>query len=170
MPVPAVPLEIPSDEDWKQCERILTALPDDYKAFLASYGTGVVDDFLWVFNPASKNTHLNLNAQIELILSALSQSERAFPEVFSMPRFPAANGFLPVAGTDNGDSLFWVVDGPKPNNWTIAVMGPRSPKVFSHNSGFVAFLRGLIRGDVHCDIFPSDFLRSPTVSFVATLG
>ncbi|WP_197534769.1 SMI1/KNR4 family protein [Symmachiella dynata] len=168
MPPPVIPLEIPSDDDWKRCKRDLTNLPDDYKDFLMQYGSGVVDDFLRVFNPAAENEHLNLISQAKIILSALEESSRNFPDMFSMPSYPATNGFLPFASTDNGDNIFWVVNGQNPNLWTIAVMGPRSPEVFRHESGFVEFLVAMIRSDIRCKIFPSDFPDAPPISFVAT--
>lgn len=169
MPPPAEPLEVPSDEQWKQCERDLTYLPSDYREFVQQYGTGVVDDFLWVFNPAAENEHLNLFSQSKIILAALEESSREFPDVFTMPRFPSRNGLLPFAGTDNGDNIFWVVNGRNPDEWTIAVMGPRSPELFRHHSGFVQFLISMIRSDLRCKVFPSDFPDDPPISFVATL-
>jgi len=167
MPLPPQPLEVPSWKDWRRYEHELTKLPGDYKEFIRRYGTGVIDDFLWVFNPAADNPYLNLISQAQSILPALEETSRKFPDLFSVPTFPEVSGFLPFASTDNGDNVFWVADG-KPDQWTIAVMGPRSPDCFYHGVGIVDFLVSMIRGDTRCRIFPADFPSDPPLKFVAT--
>lgn len=35
-------------------------LPLDYKKFINKYGTGSINDFIWILNPFSENENLNL--------------------------------------------------------------------------------------------------------------
>ncbi len=169
MPPPEEPLEVPTLGDWERCECEISPLPLDYRAFISAYGTGTVDDFLWVFNPASGNEFLNLVSQRRAILSALAITARQSPARFSMPRFPEPGGFLPFAGTDNGDSLFWVTAG-EPDAWTVAVMGPRAPDVYRYEGGLVAFLVAIIAEGFDCGGFPDDFPSGRKVDFAARLG
>ena len=76
MPPPANPVESPRADDWQLVEaRMLVELPSDYKEFIATYGTGAVDNFLWVLNPFSHNDNLNLIKQVGL-RSRISASVR----------------------------------------------------------------------------------------------
>lgn len=169
MPAPAEPLEVPTFEDWQRCERELTAVPDDYRSFVEAYGTGVIDDFIWLVNPISANKYLNLVSQSRIILDALEETSTKFPGMYPMPRFPDPGGLLPFAGTDNGDSLFWVTNG-KPNSWTVAVMGPRSPECYCYDCGMLEFVLALLRTELNCAAFPSDVPGTPPLLFHATLG
>lgn len=162
--VPTNPLEVPTLDDWRDYERDLTVLPSDYKEFISLYGTGLVDQFLAVYNPASRNDYLNLLWQREAALSVLSEKVLRSPDMYPMTCFPEPEGFLPFAGTDNGDTLYWVTRG-KPADWTVAVMGPRNPKVFRYEGGMVDFLIAILRREVHCSVFPSGFPDPPPVSF-----
>jgi hypothetical protein len=57
---PANPSELPDRAGWGPVEAALgLMLPEVYKAFISTYGTGAVDGFLWVFNPFSENQPLN---------------------------------------------------------------------------------------------------------------
>ena len=164
MPPPAEPLDIPSPDDWKRCERELTKLPNDYKEFIRTYGTGCVDDFLYICNPIAPNESLNIISLAAHVLEALEEIACESPDHFSMPRFPTPGGFLPFGGTDNGDNLFWVTEG-EPDQWTVAVMGPRAPECFYHNAGMLDFLVAIIRRDVNCDVFRSSFPEPPPLTF-----
>lgn len=53
--------------------RLGMVLPDDYKDFLREYGSGRVGQFLWIFNPFSKNENLNLERQVRLQAAVLRE-------------------------------------------------------------------------------------------------
>ena len=57
---PQRPSEQPSDNDWLEVEDQFGSLPNDFKVFLADYGTGWIDGFLWILDPARRNENLNL--------------------------------------------------------------------------------------------------------------
>ena len=170
LPRPETPLEVPTDSDWDRCRSELTVLPSDYRELLSLYGTGVIDDFLWIYNPAAANEHVNLVSKARIVVAALGESASRFPSKFTMKMFPETGGYLPFAGTDNGDSIFWVTHGSDPNRWPIAVMGPRSPEVVQFDLSLVPFLVRLLRRELHCSIFPADFPSEQPLSFTATFG
>src|SRR5215216_123968 len=74
MPPPPTPSEPPNEGGWQSVEaRLGMELPEDYKQFITHYGTGAVDTFLWVLNPFSTNTHLNLFDEGRVKLEALRE-------------------------------------------------------------------------------------------------
>lgn len=156
MPAPSKGLEIPTVSDWAIIESQLGKLPSDYRAFIGSFGTGLIDNFLWVFSPCASNEFVNIASQASVILNGLAESARTFPDLFTLLRHPAPGGFLPFGSTDNGDNLFWVTKG-EPDSWTVAVMGPRSAECYYHNGGMSDFLCNLLERKIHCSIFPDDF-------------
>jgi len=53
-PPPSIPNE--AQGDWEQVEAtIKLILPNDYKKLISQYGSGRFSDFLYIFNPFSKN-------------------------------------------------------------------------------------------------------------------
>jgi hypothetical protein len=46
LPPPPAPLEVPTKAAWAAAERALAPLPEDYKEFVETYGTGSIDGFL----------------------------------------------------------------------------------------------------------------------------
>lgn len=144
---------------WESVRSSLGQLPSDYREFIDTYGCGVVDDFLSVFGPWPRNEFLSIVVQAHVILDGLAVSAARYPDVFKMPRFPEPGGYLPFAGSDNGDSLFWVTEGD-PESWTVAVMGPRSSESFFYDGSMTAFFCDVLERTIRCPMFPSDF---PTV-------
>ena len=159
---PAEPAEAPRPEDWPSAEaRLGTPLPDDYKTFIEAYGTGRIDDFLWVFNPFSEHQHLNLlerAREMPEIYAELGEEGHEHPP----PIFPSPSGLLVFGATDNGDFLFWKTSGP-PNDWTVVVNESRAPEYEEFRGGLAYFLVTVLRRRYRSNIFPDDFpSASPT--------
>src|SRR5947209_4673448 len=121
---PENPQEVPDSTLWQAVETDLTRLPADYKDFVSRYGTGSIDSFIWIFNPASRNPHLNFQQQVRKQLEVLREINERETEPF-IPLFPNSSGVLPFGITDNGDLLFWETNGD-PDNWAVGVFEARS--------------------------------------------
>jgi hypothetical protein len=160
LPPPTAPLELPSDAIWAECESELIRMPTDFKEFLESYGTGAIDGFLWIFNPASKNPNLNLVLQVKRQLSALSHllREKAESRVYAV--FPEDGGLLPFGITDNGDVLFWRTLG-SPENWSVVVGESRAPEYNEYKRTMTGFLTSILSKQEVVPVFPQDFPNSP---------
>jgi hypothetical protein len=155
---PPSPVETPRHaEDWAAAEADLgTPLPADYKAFIEQYGTGVVDDFLWVFNPFSANEHANLASEARGRLDALRSLRDEFEVDIRHELFPAVGGLLPFGATANGDVLFWETAG-EPRNWTVIVSDARAPEYEHFRSNMTDFLHDILSRKEVCRIFPGSF-------------
>ncbi len=146
--------------NWPEIEAQLgTRLPADYKVFIDTYGSGVIDGFLTVFNPFWPNKYINLIDQVPLRLEALG-GLRAFadrhPEWLPYRSFPDFAGLFPFAGSDNGDTIYWLTDG-HPDNWRIVAGSARSPRFAEFQSNAVTFLADILTKTIACGIFPRDF-------------
>lgn len=162
MSPPSTPFEVPAKGQWLNVESQLgTALPDDYKEFVQVYGTGSVDNFLWIFNPVSKNENINLLAQIKTQLAVLIELQ-SYGETIPYKLFPAEGGLLPFAITDNGDVLFWQSVGD-PNDWTVLVNEARSPEWAVFDMPMSKFLFEILSRRRGCNIFPKSFPRTPPI-------
>ena len=158
---PANPFEVPRQENWSTVKRQLGDLPEDYRAFLERFGTGVVNSFIWVLNPASANRYLNLLAQVEPILGALKTlSLSGEPCPYAL--HPARCGLLPFGKTDNGDALFWLTKG-QPDRWTVVVNAARDPTYEEFACSATDFLAGVLSRRLRSVIFPESFPRGPTI-------
>jgi len=158
---PISPVDSGTSKDWEEIEKLSGInLPDDYKQFITTFGTGQFGNFLLPFNPFSSNQHLNLLKQVEMRLDSMRKMIEIYgTDDYPYPLYPDADGLLPWGSTDNGDQLFWLTTG-NPNNWSVVVHAPRDG-VFEHYAeSMTSFLEKLIRRDVVSQIFPKDFLEN----------
>jgi hypothetical protein len=156
---PSSPNEVPQQHEWPQIEAQLgTSLPADYKDFVSLYGTGKIDNFLWIFNPSSQNENINLATQFRVQLSALSELQ-AYGEVLPYKLFPEPDGVFPFAITDNGDVLYWKTSG-SPDTWTVLVNEARSPDWEAFDLVMTVFLSKVLSRQIHPRAFPNVFPSS----------
>ncbi len=162
LPPPARPYDASGDFSIVE-ESLETGLPDDYKAFVRSYGYGKVCDFISIHNPFSSNEYVNLINGLDIFkrelnyLGSKHDSERRYDS------FPAIPGLLPFAGTDNGDTLFWLVDG-NPNDWRTVIGEARAPIYEEYELSFSELLAAYVSDNLNSKII--DSLDDLTKEFV----
>jgi hypothetical protein len=153
---PVRPFEAPTNIEWNAVENELgVSLPDDYKIFIQLYGSGRAANFLWVFNPFSRNENLNLIEQSRVQIKVLIELQ-FYGEILPYKLFPEENGLLPFAITDNGDVLFWQVVG-EPNNWPVVINETRSPEWIGFNMTMTNFFMEVFSKRLTCSFFPKAF-------------
>jgi hypothetical protein len=127
LPPPSRPNETGGGASWSEIERrIGTALPADYKAFIAVYGTGRVDDFLVILNPFTANPYIDLVDHALNDPEGLAGLRRDHPGLYRFDRYPAPGGLMPFGVADNGDVFYWKTAGPA-EGWTVVVCEARGP-------------------------------------------
>jgi hypothetical protein len=155
LPLPEIPVEKPDAEDWVRLDTEFCKLPPDFKEFISSFGTGQVDNFLWILNPFSQNKFLNPLSQLELIRESFHIAEKDFGEK-TPALFPNPEGLLPFGITDNGDTIFFKTIGPS-SEWSIVVTSPRDPEKDEFLCGFTEWLTGILTRKLKSCCFPEDF-------------
>ena len=154
VPPPAAPFEAFTGP-WEPIEAELgTALPQDYKDFVRTYGSGYFMQFLGINVPRSENPNVRFESQVPVICSGFLDDED-----LPYPLWPNEDGLLPFGGTDNGDELFWLTRGP-PDTWKVVVWdrGLGGFEVFDRR--LTDFLAGLATGEILPKEFPEDLLPS----------
>jgi hypothetical protein len=152
---PPSPIEAPSAEDWNIVENSLRGLPTDYKAFVEKFGTGAINQFIWVLNPTAANPYLNLLKQMAPILGALKEvRDNGEPSPYAL--YPEPSGLLPFAKTDNGDAMFWLTQGD-PNEWPVVVNAARDASYEKFDCNMTRFLAGILTRNLRCSIFHDSF-------------
>lgn len=152
-----------AEVDWDCVEAAIgLRLPVDYKGLVETYGAGQFDRFLTVHQPVTPF----LNS--ELAYQARRQSELlAHLRDGGREHIPFAEGaLLPVAGTDNGDTLYWVIEHPDdPDAWTITGNEARNTLWPRFPGGITDFLYAVLSRQIKFPIFPRDFPRSRNPRF-----
>ena len=165
LPPPAHPVEPARPEGWAAVEAALgTELPGDFKAFTERYGSGTVDDFLYLFNPFASGQDGNLVVEKDRVLAAYRQTRVRFPDRLALPPFPEPGGVLPLGRTDNGDELYWVTDGD-PDGWPVALVESRAALQELHQVPVTGFLAALAANQLASRILPADVLGRPSHRF-----
>ena len=165
LPPPADPVEPGRPDGWAEVEAALgTELPSDFKAFTERYGSGTVDDFLYLFNPFARGQDGNLLVERDRVLAAYRQTRARFPDRLALPPFPEPGGLLPLGRTDNGDELYWVTDGD-PDGWPLALLESRAALQELHPMPVTEFLAALAANQLTSRILPDDLLDRPSHQF-----
>jgi len=118
---PQKPLGTGSTRGWKDVEKKLgTALPDDYKEIIDTYGIGWFGNWVCIYSPFHER--YNLPKRHEDICCWIRESIEDDPESFPpYPLFPTKGGLLFVGQSDNAEAVCYVTEG-NPEDWSIVTM------------------------------------------------
>jgi hypothetical protein len=157
VPPPASPTA--ADGDFAAVEADLgTNLPADYKALVHRYGYGTFSDFLNFWSPFF--APCTMMSQARDALDANRSLARIAPKAVPFQPFPAKDGALPWAVTDNGDYVQWLTWG-EPDAWPVAVWNPRGgPEYDLVEGGAAALLVQWLGGRSSLSTIPSPTFRS----------
>jgi hypothetical protein len=156
-PPPSQPVERTDPGIWQQVEKELnSSLPQDYKKLVDQYGSGSWLNYLWVFNPQSKDTKLNLLDQIKRQLYADRMIKKKFNGEIAFPLFPDVGGLLPWAITENRERLYWLTEGDS-LNWPTIIYESRGSKHEIHTLTCTALISGWVSGEISIKIFADHF-------------
>ena len=166
LPPPAAPQEPGRPEGWAEVEAAMgTGLPEDFKAFTELYGSGKVDDFLYLFNPFAEGQDGNLLFEKDRVLAAYAETRAKFPQRLPLPPFPEAGGVLPLGRTDNGDELYWATGGAT-GDWPVVLLEARAARQELHHLPVTGFLAALAAGELVTRVLPEELVHRPTHEFI----
>jgi hypothetical protein len=159
LPPPAVAVDQPGEEDWAAAELAVgLTLPPDFKRFVTRYGSGSIDDFLVVFNPAAARQAMRFGPATEAYLAGLREIRGFAPDEVPFPIHPEPGGLLPWGTTDNGDVGYFVTSpADDPAQWSIAVGEVRGPEWFTHPGPVTSFLADVLDRSIQVSVFPTGF-------------
>ena len=158
LPPPQSPVE--NKGDWKEAEKeIGTALPEDYKEFISTYGTGSISHEFQIMNPFSKNKFFNLAIQHEAIRESWAELHEEFPRDHPYPPWPNLGGILRWGTTGNGDDIFWLTK-EMPNEWSVVVFHHSSARLIAYQGlGMARFLVELLSHELKDNPFHPDAFK-----------
>jgi hypothetical protein len=167
LPPPESPLE--STGEWKDvAKEIGTPFPEDYKKFIAAYGTGSICNEFQIMNPFSKNKHFKLARAIEEIAESYGNLHERHPSEYPYPPWPNLGGILRWGTTGNGDDIFWLTS-EMPDKWSVVVHHHTSARMITFRGlGMVDFLVNLLEGTLKDNPFHPDMLKPPEYVSVST--
>ncbi|MGW0184612.1 SMI1/KNR4 family protein [Streptomyces sp. NPDC003362] len=154
------PARQPSPNDWAPVEQYIgSALPDDFKAFLDAYGTGVLSDELVVFHPRGSSPLLERMHRIHLTFT--ERRERAARDGdcqhIPYPFHPTPGGLISWGYDHSGDEHFFLPCDRDPNRWkVVTVIHEEGCVVFDgpFTNFALAFVRELAEVDQYHGIDP----------------
>ncbi|MFS0901780.1 SMI1/KNR4 family protein [Priestia aryabhattai] len=160
LPPPENPHGTGDETQWTTIFSLLgTDLPSDYIKFIKTYGTGSIDNFLWILTPFVNDEYVNFFLRKKEMSSAYSQSKLKFPQYYKHYKhhvYPETGGILPWGYTENGDELYWLTEGST-DEWKVVVYESRSPENYIYSLSMTDFLYQIITKKLVCDAFLDDF-------------
>mgnify|MGYP001760308478 CR=1 FL=1 len=128
-------------------------LPLSYIEFIANFGAGNIDDFLWILSPFTDNPNLNIFKRTEEILPILSDEFEYVSELLSVIK---TNPSFLVATTDNGDYIFHCQNE---NETQIIVLESRLGKAEKYEMSFTQFLYQLLSQTINSAILEAELFE-----------
>lgn len=137
---PRVPFACGDPTQWNEfAEQYRLHLPADYRTLIAHYGTGGFLNFLGINSPFASRSALMAYHKRE------AAYYRDMQHVF--PIYPEDSGLLCVGADENGDKLFWLMQGT-PDKWPVVFFSSDfdAYELYDHNltTFLVRWLRGAI--------------------------
>ena len=127
-----------SADEWGAIEKkIELTLPNSFKSYISIYGTGIVGDYICIFNPLSTNPKTNFFHNLEMIIRAETETGDL------TPLYPSNPGLVPFATTYDGHTFFWHTSGI-PDDWPIVIKEVRSKNTEEYQMNIVEFLVGIL--------------------------
>jgi hypothetical protein len=167
------PAREPSPEDWTEvADYVRSALPSDFKAFLDTYGTGVICGELVVFHPRGSSPLLT---RMRKIHESFGQSWRRDSDEYPFRFHPDPGGLISWGYDYSGDEhFFWSCD-PEPDRWKVVTnINGTEPEVFDgpFTDFVLSFVKRLRDVDPHHGIDPDalEFLEPEDLNELAEQG
>ncbi|MET7489908.1 SMI1/KNR4 family protein [Streptomyces sp. NPDC005538] len=140
------------ERDWRALEdRAGIEFPDDYKGFVSAYGSGCLNDQLYLFHPrgVAGDDGLRLESLWEQAGYAYAELSRNAPDMYPY----AADGCLPIARSSSGNHVFLSPPKAGGKDWSVVIdMGEWGELPLS----FTDFLWTALRGDLEIPIIEDE--------------
>ena len=134
-----------------------TALPQDYKDYVALYGSGYFMQFLNIHLPKSWTVHLRLGAKVKFVAKACREIFKDDEVDLPFPIWPDPGGLMVFGLTGGGDYLFWLTRGT-PQDWPIVVWDCGAEENELFDCDMTDFLTGIATGAFLSDVFDVEAL------------
>ncbi|MFF8381352.1 SMI1/KNR4 family protein [Streptomyces sp. NPDC015661] len=133
-------------------ERLGTALPQDYKDLVDTYGGGVFDETIWILEPGCTDEGYDL-------LAVVAERAEVLARLWGLgepkPVELAADGsnVLPFAYIEgSGAYLYWLTgETAPPEEWTVLVNEGRGPEWEHHAVSAAEFVAGVLTGRIRSE-------------------
>ncbi|WP_175412326.1 SMI1/KNR4 family protein [Streptomyces sp. TRM64462] len=133
--------------DWKATEAAYNVVfPEDYKEFIRTFGNGTIEGMIGVKIPivTSDPTVRRVDTLPRPALENPDVSKWIRPDLGEKYRLTQ---ILVWGDTDSADTLGWIVGGPDPEKWPLAVYSRGDAAWSVYHCGMVEFLVKLLRGE-----------------------
>ncbi|MEM5601652.1 hypothetical protein AAHB61_15850 [Bacillus cereus] len=95
LPPPEFPQKTGDKEQWGEFFGALgTELPTDYVKFIEIYGTGGIDNFLWILTPFVNDENVNYLGRQKEMKDSYIQSKKNFPQYYKHDVYPSSGGYF----------------------------------------------------------------------------
>ncbi|MFJ9121897.1 SMI1/KNR4 family protein [Streptomyces sp. NPDC102394] len=145
------------ERDWRTLEdRAGIEFPDDYKGFVSAYGSGCVNDQLYLFHPrgVAGDDGLRLESLWTQAGYAYTELSRNAPDMYPYAVYPtAADGCLPIARSSSGNHIFLSPPDAEGKDWSVVIdMGEWVELPLS----FTDFLWAALHGDLEIPVIEDE--------------
>ncbi|MFR9797223.1 hypothetical protein ACL02U_15130 [Streptomyces sp. MS06] len=125
---------------WEEAQAVHgTALPQDFRDFVDTYGYGSLDDVLRVCPAGGRGGEVD-DPAVRGLPSTVEGEFRTFHGTVRFPPWPAEGALLSWGTTPVGYDLFWRKRGNDPDTWPVVIVGYRSGTAVELSCGMAEFL------------------------------
>jgi hypothetical protein len=132
--------------DWRAVEDAWgTSFPDDYRDFMAVYGSGSINGYLFIgapYDPAPEDHYTMSLTELSAVVPYANEFTDEQQSVY-----PEPNGLISWMTNSQSDHAFWRVDGNNPGKWSTVVLSRGSVSWLEFDLGMADFLLKLLTAD-----------------------
>jgi len=158
------PPDEPADNenlDWEfEQSHVNVRLPDDYRAYIDTYGFGYVNRLFYVLHSSTERPAGNLGdtadgqGSVEGLSTLLRPPPHAWPGI-------GPDRLVACAMSANGDVAYWYTSGPEPGEWPIVLRDRNGARWRTYPVSLVELLLGIYTGTVDDRFATAGYLKAP---------
>lgn len=153
VPPPKRPLELGREEQWTQVRAgFEVPLPDDWKDYGMTFGTGRVGGWLQVLNPFSNEYGACMRSELSHI-KLIKERNPEFPYAI----YPATPGLLTWGRDDHGNRMYWLTEGPA-DRWPT-ILRTRDGEMEQWDMPMTTFLAKALSNELKCVLWTRKFAK-----------
>lgn len=165
-PPPTQPVACGIYELWQSVEQALSLqLPEDYKQFINTYGSGGFYDFLSIVSPFDRDNGFSENSNQLKWLAFETEQYKEMKETFGIDApskfpfnaYPEPEGLMAIGGIETGGNIYYLTEGA-PQQWTIVIYAEDFYEFAWCKKSLTEFLVDWLSGDFN-DFNPPFFFR-----------
>lgn len=151
-----------SKSDWKNlpfAPEFKIRFQEGYQYYINTLGTGIIFDFIWILNPFSKMKTHNLFDVLKGRKEDYHYLMEGSKYKFDFEFYPHKYGLIPFARTENGDYIYWQINGFDETKWPIIILDSEDQEIEKYDMSFDDFIKNIRKNEISSKVLTFENIK-----------